>query len=231
MVDQCQTVELVLIYSSHASLSAMKEFNYFKKATAFVGAAALTSLLSLPVLAQTTPRPTTPNNRAPQSTVNPQRGTATAPTALDREFVMMAARGNNAEIQTSQLALQKSSNQTVRSYAQQMVREHTQANQRLSQVAAQHGISLPTDPGPLNAAIAQQLAQLSGTAFDRAYMATQENLHMQAIALYRTAVQQGKAGDVKQYASALLPSINSHYQMANRAVAQNGTGNTQMPLQ
>lgn len=209
----------------------MKEFNSFKKATAFVGAAALSSLISLPVLAQMTPRTNTPANRPNQSTVNQQRGTATAPTALDREFVMMAARGNNAEIATSQLALQKSSNQMVRTYAQQMIREHTQANQRLSQVAAQHGITLPTDPGPLNAAIAQQLAQLSGTSFDRAYMGAQENLHMQAIALYRTAVQQGKAADVKQYATALLPSINSHYQMANRAVAQNGMGTTRTPLQ
>jgi putative membrane protein len=143
----------------------------------------------------------------------------------------MAARGNNAEIATSQLALQKSSNQMVRSYAQRMIQEHTQANQRLSRVAAQHGITLPTDPGPLNAAIAQQLAQLSGTSFDRAYMSTQENLHMQAIGLYRTAVQQGKAADVKQYATALLPSINNHYQMANRAVAQNRTGNAGRPLQ
>ena len=216
--------------------------NYLKKATALLGAAALTSLLSVPVLAQTTPRSNTtpstttpstntPNNRPAQGTVNQQRGTATAPTALDREFVLMAARGNNAEIATSQLALQKSSNQMVRSYAQRMIQEHTQANQRLSQVAAQHRITLPTDPGPLNAAIAQQLAQLSGTSFDRAYMSTQENLHMQAIGLYRTAVQQGKATDVKQYATALLPSINNHYQMANRAVAQNRAGNAGRPLQ
>ncbi|HEY9749347.1 MAG TPA: DUF4142 domain-containing protein [Allocoleopsis sp.] len=208
----------------------MKGSNFLGKATTLIGAAALTSLLSVPVFAQTN-RTNTPTNRPTQGTVNQQRGTTTAPTALDREFLIMAARGNNAEIQTSQLALQKSSNQMVRTYAQQMIREHTLANQRLSQVAAQHGITLPTGPGPLNAAIAQQLAQLSGTNFDRAYMSTQENLHMQAIALYRTVVQQGRATDVKQYATALLPNINNHYQMANRAVAQNRSGNTQAPLQ
>ncbi|MBD1864653.1 MULTISPECIES: DUF4142 domain-containing protein [Trichocoleus] len=209
----------------------MKRLNYFNKATTLVGAAALTSLISFPVLAQMTPRPSTPANRSAQSTTNQQRGAATAPTALDREFVLMAARGNNAEIQTSQLALQKSSNQMVRTYAQQMIREHTQANQRLSQVAAQHRITLPTDPGPLNAAIAQQLALLSGTNFDRAYMGVQENLHMQAIALYRTEIQHGKAADVKQYASALLPNINNHYQMASRAMTANRPGNTGRPLQ
>ena len=208
----------------------MKGFN-FKSASTLVGAAALASVISFPVLAQvTSPRPGTSNNQAPQPTLN-QRGTSTAPTALDREFVIMAARGNNAEIQTSQLALQKSSNPTVRSYAERMIREHTQANQRLAQVASQYGITLPADPGPLNAAIAQQLAQLSGTNFDRAYMSVQENAHLQAIALYKTAIQQGRAANVRQYASALLPGINSHYQLANRAVAQNQPGNPRVPLQ
>lgn len=132
----------------------------------------------------------------------------------------MAAQGNNAEIQTSQLALQKSTDSQVRDFAQRMIQEHTVANQRLATLASRYGVNLTADVGPLNAAIAQQLTPLSGAEFDRAYMAAQENAHLRTIALFRTAIQQGQADDVQGYASALLPNIDSHYEMANQMVNQ-----------
>ncbi|HEY9879068.1 MAG TPA: DUF4142 domain-containing protein [Leptolyngbyaceae cyanobacterium] len=137
-------------------------------------------------------------------------------TTLDREFIRMAAEGNNAEIQTSQLALQKAADQSVRQYAQQMITEHTQANQRLASIAAQYGVTLPTSPGPLQVAIAQQLSQLSGPQFDRAYMGVQENAHLSSVALYRTALDQGGAANVQAYAAEILPRVQEHFEMANR---------------
>lgn len=200
----------------------MKERNYLTKATTLLGAVALTSAIALPALA-VSPRPSNANelnSNLNSQTILSQGQTATVLSALDREFIMMAAQGNNAEIQTSQLALQKSQSQEVRSFAQQMIQEHTLANQRLSQVASRYGMTLPSDPGPLNAAIAEQLAQLSGEAFDRAYMETQENAHMRAIALYRTAISQGKTPEVQSYASELLPNVTRHFEMARNMTPQ-----------
>ncbi|WP_088890508.1 DUF4142 domain-containing protein [Leptolyngbya ohadii] len=138
-----------------------------------------------------------------------------APTALDQEFIRMAAQSNNAEIATSQLALQKSSNEEVREYAERMIQEHTLANQRLQPIAARYGVQLPTGVDPLSAAISQRLSQLSGQEFDRGYMQAQASAHMRTVALFQTQIAQGQAPEAKAYASALLPNVQDHYQMAN----------------
>ncbi|MBD2260093.1 DUF4142 domain-containing protein [Pseudanabaena sp. FACHB-2040] len=245
----------------------MKMRRYTKRTTAFLGAVALTSLISLPAVAQMN-QPNTPGaGQTPQTVPGQQQqrpggvnqpgnvnqpgrlpgqqpgnvnqpGTQQSPqvrpgqqqqaaaiSSLDREFIIMAAQGNNAEIQTSQLALQRSQDQQVRSFAQQMIEEHTQANERLATIARQYGVNLPADPGPLNTAIAQELASLSGANFDRAYMEAQENAHLRTIGLYRTVIQQGRTPDVQSYASTLLPNIDGHYQMANQMVNQFRAGN------
>ena len=214
----------------------MKRLNDFSKATALLGAMLLSSIVGLPALAQSTPgsgtateQNTQPGTSQPgmaQPGATPRSTTASI-NSLDREFIRMAAQGNLAEIQTSQMALQKASNQTVKDYAQRMIQEHTTANQQLGQVAAQYGISLPTTPDPLNVAIAQQLMPLTGAEFDRAYMLAQENAHLRTIALYRTAIAQGQSPAVQRYASTLLPSINNHYQMASQAIGRPRVGNTQ----
>ncbi len=86
------------------------------------------------------------------------------------------------------------------------------------------------DPGPLNAAIAEQLAPLSGEEFDRAYIGVQENAHLRTIALYQTAILQGQVPDVKSYASELLPNITNHYEMARQMTPQS-RDDAQRPLQ
>lgn len=134
---------------------------------------------------------------------------------LDREFIRMAAESNNAEIATSQLALQKSNNAQVREYAQRMISEHTAANQRLQPIAARYGVQLPTGVDPLSAAISERLSQLSGAEFDRGYMEAQTTSHLRTVALFQTQIAQGQAPEAKAYATALLPSIQDHYQMAN----------------
>lgn len=167
-------------------------------------------------------RPTTQqqpsNQQRPNQQTQPSTGQQSSVdfNTVDREFIRMAAEGNNAEIQTSQLALQKAADQSVRQYAQRMITEHTQANQRLASIAARYGVTLPTAPGPLHVAIAQQLNQLSGAQFDRAYMGVQENSHLSSAALYRTVLEQGQAADVQTYASEILPRVQEHFEMANQ---------------
>lgn len=216
-----------------------------KQATGLVGAIALTSFVGLPALAQmqtpTNPAGTeatpgmmtpgnntmpemmnTPSQRTTPGTVNTpsqsnssQRRTSTA-AALDREFLIMAAQGNNAEILTSQLARQKSRNQSVLQFADRMIQEHTAANQQLETLARQYGVTLPRDAGPLDNAVARRLNELSGSEFDRAYMDAQVASHMKSVALYNTQVQLGQAQDVKTFASRLLPNIRGHYEMASQ---------------
>lgn len=159
-----------------------------------------------------TPRtPTTPT----QGTPNRQGNV----TEVDRLFVMEAARGGMAEVRMAQMALQKTKNAQVRQYAQQMIQDHTPANQQLMQLAQQKGITPPTDLGKYQV-VMTRLAQLSGNEFDRAYMSEAGmNGHMENLAVHRRQAELGQDAELKAYAVRVLPVVQKHLQQ----ITQMGT--------
>lgn len=200
--------------------------NFSRKMTSFVGISALALLMSAPGFAQMN-RPATPTETPNTETPNAPAGsnTQTAPTAptaatnLDQEFITMAAQGNNAEIQMSQLALQRATSDEVRQYAQRMIDEHTAANQQLEPIAAERGITLPTTPSSFDTAVMEKLSQVPEASFDQAYMDAQVNAHLKSAAVFRTGAQQAEDAALQNYAIALLPSIQNHLEMASQMSA------------
>ena len=101
------------------------------------------------------------------------------------------------EIEEAQLALSKTSNPQVREFAQRMVAEHTAAMQREQQMMASMGMNMEMDiarmrtmlmENPYSRPVAedhmramQMLQDMSGMAFDRAYMNRQVAVHRYAL--------------------------------------------------
>ncbi|NJO43548.1 MAG: DUF4142 domain-containing protein [Cyanobacteria bacterium RU_5_0] len=189
-----------------------------------VGVSTLAALMSLPVLAQANRlegglAQQTPETQTTPTDANEAQPNPSAISAFDREFILMAAQGNNAEIQMSQLALQRSSNDNVQQYAEMMIQEHTAANQQLEQIAAQRGITIPSNASGFDTAVLEKLAQVPDTTFDQAYMEAQVNAHLKSGAIYRTAVQQADETEVQNYALTILPRIQEHLEIASEMVA------------
>ena len=93
---------------------------------------------------------------------------------------------NTTEIQEGQIALQRSTNESVRQFAQRMITDHQFLNDQLSRVMAGQQIGAPAIPlsqqvqdGSRNTQ--QVLHGLSGPAFDQAYMDRQVELHEWAL--------------------------------------------------
>ena len=139
----------------------------------------------------------------------------------DRMFMMQAARDNMAEVQLGQMAVQKASSQAVREYGQRMVEHHTQANRELMQLAAQKGVSLPTDIGNENRQMMSELSQLSGVEFDRAYMEEMVRAHNKDLSLFQRQAQEGQDSDLKSWAAQKLPTLQNHLAMARNRVEAN----------
>lgn len=184
-------------------------------ATAALVAVGLFTSLGFSAVAQTTrpvtpsTRPATPSNRQATPSRNSQL------TALDRQFIMDAAHGGMAEVQLGQLALEKSTDPNVKQFAQQMIQEHTRANQELMQLAAQKGVTPPTTPGPKYEAAMMRLQQLSGKSFDQAYMMEGGlNGHLESAAVYQRQVGLGQDPDLKAFANKILPRVQGHLEMA-----------------
>ena len=156
-----------------------------------------------------------PNQSAPaQNPSRQQQSRQLSP--IDMQFVTDAAHGGMAEVQLGQLALQRSKSAEVKRFAQQMIQEHTRANEQLMQLAAQKGITPPTTPGPKYEAAMTRLRQLSGEAFDRAYMNEAGiNGHLESAAVYQRQAALGQDPDLKAFAARILPRVQGHLEMAS----------------
>jgi putative membrane protein len=99
----------------------------------------------------------------------------------DKNFVETMMMANMAEIQLGQMGSQKATSPEVKSFAQMMVTDHTQANQELMPLAQQLGVQQPTSLDAKHKAVADRLSKLQGAEFDRQYMKAMVDAHKNVI--------------------------------------------------
>jgi putative membrane protein len=149
---------------------------------------------------------------------------ATAPTvgaheagdlaAGDRSFVLAAGRGGLAEVELGKLAVERAASPEVKAFGQKMVDDHSQADDRLRQVAAAKGLSLPSALDRQARGDRDRLAKLSGGEFDRAYIAMMVKDHTEDVAAFNHAANTGVDVEVRNFAAATLPVVKEHLSMA-----------------
>jgi putative membrane protein len=124
---------------------------------------------------------------------------------------MKAGAGDLYEIQSSQLALEKSRTEAVRSFAQMMIEHHRMTTKQVTDAAKTAGLA-PAAPAlePDQATMIAQLQGLSGSAFDRAYIDQQKTAHQKALALHQTYARSGDAPALKAAAAGAVPIIERH---------------------
>jgi putative membrane protein len=129
----------------------------------------------------------------------------------DRRMVIDLAKANMAEIEAAQMAQGKSQNEQVKSFAQQMINDHTKALQEVQQIAQAKGVTLPTEPDAKHKALAARMAALTGDEFDRRYM-EQSGVkdHKATHALLRKIQSRAKDADLKALAARMQPTVDQH---------------------
>lgn len=158
-----------------------------------------------------------PSSHTARSMATPNAPASHQLSTADRNFLRDAAHAGIAEVQASQLAATKSSDAAVKEFAQQMITDHTNANNKLKQLAAAKGISLPTEPSAVQMKSIQSLKDLAGSKFDRQFMAEfGTKAHQEAVALFRKETEGGQDNDVKSFAQQTLPTLEKHLQHATR---------------
>jgi putative membrane protein len=146
----------------------------------------------------------------------------------DRKFMEEAAKGGMAEVKLGQLAAEKASSPEVKQFGQRMVDDHSKANDKLKQIAANKGVQLPTDVDKSAQREYDKLSKLSGAEFDREYMDHMVSDHKKDVSEFKKQASKAKDADLKQFASTTLPTLEQHLNMARSAeqVAKN-EGKTQ----
>lgn len=139
---------------------------------------------------------------------------------LDRVYITEAAQAGMAEIAMANLALQKSQDDKVKQYAQQMIKDYTPVNQELMQLATQKAITPPTDMGIKYQALITQLSKLSDANFDQAYVNEAGiNRNMEGLILNSRLLQLGQDTELKAFAAKSIPLIEAHLQLVEKLFA------------
>jgi len=133
-----------------------------------------------------------------------------SPNSTDTSFVTKATYANLAEIDFARLAQTKSTNDSILSFAQHMITEHTTALSGLDSIANQFNYTLPTTIDSAHAALKTQAMGLSGIGFDSTYINSQIADHVNAINLFQNEVNLGNNPNIKGYASRMLPHLQEH---------------------
>lgn len=196
--------------------------------------AAAAVLAATPALAQTYQSPSS-SPKSPSAGYDQSMGAAknaAGMTKLDpnsARFIHTVGIANTFEIQSSQLALQKTENADVKQFAQQMINDHTKAGSTLAGITKDD--KLPAPPTQLDSKhkkIMGSLQDKSGASFDSAYIKAQTKAHHEAVNLFSKYGRSGENPDLKQFATATLPTLQSHLQHVERlsgvAQSENGMG-------
>ncbi len=132
----------------------------------------------------------------------------------DKLFLKNASDGSLFEIKTSELALKKSNSDDVKKYAQQMIDDHNKLMTQMQPVAAQAGVTPPTDlVSKMHKAEYKKLQGLSGDAFDQEYIKAQMTDHQKSDADFKMEASSGMLPDEKAAAAQGEPIVAQHLQM------------------
>ena len=130
------------------------------------------------------------------------------------EFVKKAAQANFAEIEVSKLAQTKAESSDVKSFAQRMIDDHSQANSELAQIAKTQNLKVPLDADLKHKASMTMLKARKGESFDTAYMKEMDKDHTAAVNLFQAASTSSKLSpELKAFAAKTLPKLEQHHQL------------------
>lgn len=129
----------------------------------------------------------------------------------DENFVEKAAMSSRAEIELSQLALQKSQNSKVIGFAKTMVSDHTSADAKLKAIAHTENLAIPGEQDDAHADALEKLQKLEGAQFDAVYLDTMRKDHAKAVSLFAAAAaDEGLNAQLRQFAQQTLPTLRMH---------------------
>ncbi|MDY0884647.1 DUF4142 domain-containing protein [Dongia soli] len=129
-------------------------------------------------------------------------------------YAQTAAVNNMFEIEASKLALTKSNNKDVKTYARHMIQDHEESEAKLEGVVQEKrvGVTLPTSMDQKHQDLLAELQNLDGDAFDQAYVKMLLLGHRDAIKLHQSYADNGETVELKTFAVTAVPMVEKHLQ-------------------
>jgi putative membrane protein len=158
------------------------------------------------------------------ASVQAQQAPAAAPAINDTQIAHIAYTAGDIDITAARQALKKSSNKDVRTFAEEMARDHAAVNVQALALVKKLGVTPQDNPTSQSlsknaAAELKKLAALKGNAFDKAYVDNEVAYH-QAVngALSGTLIPSAQNAELKSLLGTGLKLFQSHQMHAEHLV-------------
>jgi len=130
------------------------------------------------------------------------------PDTTAKHFLIVASIGNLQEVSASRQAVQKAKNSDVRMFGQIMVKDHSDAEQKLLALARSRGYSLPQ---AATSGIQPDISlKNAGEDFDRLYVHAMVVNHRNTVLTFENYSTTGKDPELKAFALQMMPTLKAH---------------------
>jgi putative membrane protein len=133
------------------------------------------------------------------------------------DFVKEVAVSDMFEIESSKLA-QTKGNATNKTFASQMVTDHTKTSTELKGMVSGGKVKaeLPAALDSSHQSKLDKLKSLNGPDFDKQYASDQQGAHKDAVNLFERYAKGGDNADLKSWADKTVPALKHHLEMADK---------------
>jgi putative membrane protein len=136
------------------------------------------------------------------------------------KFAVNAADGGMMEVAVGKLASEKAVSKRIRAFGQMMVKDHSEANDKLKGIASSLNIALPDSLSDDSKKELDNLSKKTGKDFDKAYMDMMVDDHKKDVAEFRKAADNLSDSTIKSFAESTLPVLEKHLDSAQSIVAK-----------
>lgn len=146
----------------------------------------------------------------------------------DASIVRELSIRNLLELRLAELAGKKSSNTSVKSFAERMRTDHLELNRQLGALVGQDGKPFRVGLGKMEPQVAElrQLEKLSGSGFDQQYMSSMIRHHQDNMSYFQTTANTAQSAQVRTLVTNNLPTLQQHLSLAVQVGNQVGANTT-----
>jgi putative membrane protein len=128
------------------------------------------------------------------------------------QFIQNVASIGMFEVESAKLAQEKAQDEEIKQFAQELERDHQQANEELRQIAQEMEVEFPQEMMEPHRQALDKLRQASGSQFDQQFHQMQLQAHEETVRYFQTADQRIQEPELKQYVQKTLPTLREHHE-------------------
>jgi putative membrane protein len=171
----------------------------------------------------------TPAKPDTRPVVSAPAAAATTMNKADQKTLTDLAMAGMAEIECAKQAQAKSQNDQVKTYAQQMINDHSKAQTDVEQLASAKGVTLPTELDKSHKAMVDKLGGMSADAIDKAYISHAVSDHQKLHAKLTQAQKKTKDPELKALIERIAPTVEQHLKAAKELASTKGAAKETRP--